>query len=270
MDQIRTEDRAGNADPASEPDNVRLAFWACILSVSFVMLLLGLPATLLPLPFAILTILVLNNGAVLGIVRYYGCAEVIGLRRGFAPVWAVPLLLFTGAGIFMSIQVADLMPHAAPPVLHVIAAGLALASAPLWEEIVFRGLFREAFGRRSMLRGMFISSIIFGLIHGAGPGGMDIEGWLVPVTILLASLAGAALYAMREFSGSLLLPILAHAGYNLPNAGWYAAQMGPGTQPGIDQIGMTGIVMVASALAAALLVSILIGRRNRARVPASA
>ena len=94
-----------------------------------------------------------------------------------------------------------------------------LTMPSLSEELIFRGillaLLNQVFGRPWRLAGapvgwgLVITSALFGLTHGAA---VTATGLLIaPVPIIATGLIGAILGWMRERSGSLWPPILAHS-----------------------------------------------------------
>lgn len=85
---------------------------------------------------------------------------------------------------------------------------LAVIMAPLFEEIVFRGIIQGGLINKgvSPLKAILVSSIIFGLVH-ANP-------WQFVGGVLLGGVLGLVYYKTR----SLLMPILLHAFNNLCSA----------------------------------------------------
>ena len=81
-------------------------------------------------------------------------------------------------------------------------AGLALLAAPLCEEFIFRGLLQGGL-RRSLpaWQAIAIGAAFFAIVHP-------------PVSMLPVFVLGLCAGAAYERSGSLLAPMLAHAGYN--------------------------------------------------------
>lgn len=80
----------------------------------------------------------------------------------------------------------------------------AVVFAPIVEEILFRGaLYRYLRSRRGVVISVAISSLAFGFIHP-----YDLQG-LIQVSVM-----GACLALMREWRGSLIAPIVAHALHN--------------------------------------------------------
>jgi membrane protease YdiL (CAAX protease family) len=80
--------------------------------------------------------------------------------------------------------------------------------AGIGEELLFRGVLQEASaaligGTAGRYAAWIGTSILFGLAH-----------WITPLYALLAGLIGLYLGWLLLFSGNLLLPIVAHAGYD--------------------------------------------------------
>lgn len=85
-----------------------------------------------------------------------------------------------------------------------------LFTAPA-EELLFRGvvqgLFRRAYG---VVPGVLAAGVLFGLLHYSALAGQP--GVWATITVVVAS--GLVLGALYEYSGNLLVPILAHAFWN--------------------------------------------------------
>lgn len=132
--------------------------------------------------------------------------------------WSLPassaLMVLTTLALTLSISVFG-PPRQLQTALQVVSgddrpetfALIALAAvviSPVMEEILFRGfLFRNL--RDTMGRGpaMLVSGLVFGAIH------------LEPALLLPLAAMGAALALLYEWSGSLLVPIVAHALWNM-------------------------------------------------------
>jgi membrane protease YdiL (CAAX protease family) len=100
-------------------------------------------------------------------------------------------------------------------VLVVISLWLGAALiAPLAEEAFFRGIlqtfFFNAFGHRRIA--IVLSSLAFGLVHFQQPQA-------IPALVVLGFILGYA----YERSGSLIVPVMIHAVFNLKTLVWYAA-----------------------------------------------
>lgn len=87
---------------------------------------------------------------------------------------------------------------------RILIVVLATLVAPIIEEVMFRGVLYGYL--RSLMRplpAIFLSSLCFAVVHPQGPLGV------VPLTAI-----GMMLAALREWRGSLLAPIIAHACVN--------------------------------------------------------
>ncbi len=136
----------------------------------------------------------------------------------------VPLIIFMGLYSiildFLGVQPSD----GAHPIVPVISETksqitlyaiffMAVVVAPFVEEIMFRGVFYSWLRSRcSISASIAISALVFASVHPQGPIG------LLPL-----SLIGAVLAFLREWRGSLVSPMLAHACFN---AGTLALAMG--------------------------------------------
>ena len=82
---------------------------------------------------------------------------------------------------------------------------LTVVMAPLFEEMVFRGIIQKGLINRGMkpLKAILISALVFGLVHG--------NPWQFVGAVLLGSILGLVYHKTK----SLLLPMLLHAFNNL-------------------------------------------------------
>ena len=91
-----------------------------------------------------------------------------------------------------------------------VVIGVACIGAPLVEELFFRGLLQSRLVTRyGVGRGLAITTVLFGAAH--------LAAWQGPVTLLYGlSIAGAGLVlgVMRQTSGSLGPPTMAHVFFN--------------------------------------------------------
>lgn len=95
-----------------------------------------------------------------------------------------------------------LMQSADPLTLALIAVG-AVLFAPLIEEVLFRGfLYRNLRDMMGRPLALILSGLVFGLVHFHGD-------YILPLAGL-----GVALALVYEWSGSLWVPIIAHAAWN--------------------------------------------------------
>ena len=99
-------------------------------------------------------------------------------------------------------------------------AELALIStlAGLGEEMLFRGVLQAALagwleGTTGLVVGLVVASLLFGFAHA-----------ITPAYLVLAALIGAYLGGLWLWTGNLLVPIIAHAGYDFI-ALWYLAKV---------------------------------------------
>ena len=85
---------------------------------------------------------------------------------------------------------------------------LAVVMAPLFEEIVFRGIIQKGLINKGMnpVKAILLSSLVFGVVHG--------NPWQFVGAVLLGCVLGLVYYKTK----SLLLPILLHAFNNLCSA----------------------------------------------------
>jgi len=174
----------------------------------------------------------LVNGAIaVAVIVYWGRTEADGglwaalrLRRQDAPLglgglalWFLPAAGFAVVAAQMAAYMSSLVfqqPEqfqqtvqllmASDDTLSLLLIGLgAIVFAPLGEEILFRGFLYRNF-RDSMSRPLAIvlSGVIFGLVHMH-------PGYFIPLTGI-----GIALALLYEWTGSLWVPVLAHAAFN--------------------------------------------------------
>ena len=88
---------------------------------------------------------------------------------------------------------------------HILAAALVSGFA---EEILFRGFFHHAIQggsseKANVLAALFVSNVIFGLLH-----------WITPFYAVYAGILGVLLGLSGLYFDNLLTPIVAHAAYN--------------------------------------------------------
>lgn len=89
---------------------------------------------------------------------------------------------------------------------------IAVASAPLLEEIVFRELLPSLFGRDPYYLGQTISAFVFAALHMTGTGGMSPKDRIAMFTLYL--IASGLFAALRIMTGSLLYGFIVHAAIN--------------------------------------------------------
>lgn len=87
------------------------------------------------------------------------------------------------------------------PVVLVVVALL----AGLSEEALFRGVLQTALvAHLPLLAAVAVTAVLFGVAH-----------WITPTYALLAGIVGAYLGALFVLSGNLLVPVVAHALYDV-------------------------------------------------------
>jgi len=111
------------------------------------------------------------------------------------------------AAALFGIGYAALLPPASSPLMHINGSGLWLLAlgvlaAPLCEEFIFRGLLQGGL-RRSLpaWQAITVAAALFAIVHP-------------PAAMLPAFALGLCAGIAYERSGSLLAPMLVHAGYN--------------------------------------------------------
>jgi membrane protease YdiL (CAAX protease family) len=129
--------------------------------------------------------------AALGIAGYLACIPFIGAAM------IVTSLLMKASNTFPRSPIVDMMKDGNPLALY----GIACVFAPVLEETMFRGaLFHYFRGRWQWIASAPIVAFIFAIIHP--------QGWVaLPVLGTIA----LVLAALREWRGSLIAPITAHA-----------------------------------------------------------
>lgn len=90
--------------------------------------------------------------------------------------------------------------------------------APVLEELFFRGYLLHALERYGKGRALAASALCFGMVHLGGKGGLGYGA------LLLYAPLGLLLGVLTMKTGSLIAPMLVHAGYNL--ALIFASEMG--------------------------------------------
>lgn len=181
-------------------------FWLWLLLYG---LLFAVPRALIPAAAPLLTpALLAVYWAVLlrglhtrGRLRSYGLCRGRGLTARDA-LLSLPVLLFAA----LNIAFGGARPGAAEAVY--------LLFAVFGEEVLFRGVLPAVWGEKlGAVRAAAASSALFALLHlGSAPGG---NFSAAAVQALCAFGAGLLLTAVRERTGSIALPLLAHALINL-------------------------------------------------------
>lgn len=181
-------------------------FWLWLLLYG---LLFTVPRALMPATASLLTpALLAVYWAVLlrglytrGRLRSYGLCRGRGLTARDA-LLSLPVLLFAA----LNIAFGGAWPGAAEAVY--------LLFAVFGEEVLFRGVLPAVWGEKlGAVRAAAASAALFALLHlGSAPGG---NFSAAAVQALCAFGAGLLLTAVRERTGSIALPLLAHALINL-------------------------------------------------------
>jgi membrane protease YdiL (CAAX protease family) len=151
-------------------------------------------------------------GPVLGRTRPMARLVLLGLGVGVGSVIAnamlgALLILITGTEAQPEQLLFD---DALAGGLRTVLAGVAaVLLAPVAEELLFRGLlYRALRRRRSVAAAAILSSLAFAVIHA------DVAA-SAPLALLNLALLGALWAVIYERTGSLIVPIVAHAVFNL-------------------------------------------------------
>ena len=97
-------------------------------------------------------------------------------------------------------RIAPLFAGAGPAAIVLVAV-----LAGIGEEVLFRGVVQPALGRHLPLAAaVALTAALFGVAH-----------WITPAYALLAGLVGIYLGLLLAWSGNLLIPIVAHALYDV-------------------------------------------------------
>lgn len=189
-------------------------FWLWLLLYG---LLFAVPRALIPAAAPLLTpALLAVYWAVLlrclhtrGRLRSYGLCRGRGLTARDA-LLSLPVLLFAALNIAFG--------GARPG----IAEAVYLLFAVFGEEVLFRGVLPAVWGEKlGAARAAAASAALFALLHlGSAPGG---NFSAAAVQALCAFGAGLLLTAVRARTGSIALPLLAHALINLTGSGAVSA-----------------------------------------------
>ena len=132
-----------------------------------------------------------------------------------AAVWRY-FLIGCGLALFVAVTGAAFHPKEKLPVEEMFSSrtaalllmSLAVLVAPLVEETVFRGYLYPLFARKlGVPAGIFITGVLFGMLHG-----MQL-GWTWGLVALL-TFVGLVLTYVRARTGTVLASYLLHLGYN--------------------------------------------------------
>lgn len=123
--------------------------------------------------------------------------------------------------------------HAQAPGIFLLTALKSGLLAPVLEELFFRGYLLHGLKRFGAARAAAVSALCFALVHLGGKGGLGYGA------LLLHAPLGLLLGVLTMKTGSLIAPMLVHAGYNL--ALIFASQLGLSAL-------MTGLTPLSCAL----------------------
>ena len=189
-------------------------FWLWLLLYG---LLFAVPRALMPAAAPLLTpaLLAVYWAALLrglhtrGRLRSYGLCRGKGLTARDA-LLSLPVLLFAALNIAFG--------GARPG----IAQAVYLLFAVFGEEVLFRGVLPAVWGEKlGAARAAAASAALFALLHLGSAVGGSVSA--AAVQALCAFGAGLLLTAVRERTGSIALPLLAHALINLTGSGAVSA-----------------------------------------------
>lgn len=189
-------------------------FWLWLLLYG---LLFAVPRALMPAAAPLLTpaLLAVYWAALLrglhtrGRLRSYGLCRGRGLTARDA-LLSLPVLLFAA----LNIAFGGARPE--------IAEAVYLLFAVFGEEVLFRGVLPAVWGKRlGVVRAAAASAALFALLHLGSAIGGSVSA--AAVQALCAFGAGLLLTAVRERTGSIALPLLAHALINLTGSGAVSA-----------------------------------------------
>jgi len=209
-------------------------FVASILTGAFYALVGGALGADRQASITLMALQVLTHGAIgVALIQRYGgamartepLARSLRLDRGAWPGGPLALLLWSIGGLavaafitlvgFLANELVFSPPDSTQRVVELLIADASLGTflmmilaaaviAPLVEEIIFRGyLYRNLRETLGWLPAAALSGVIFGLVHLDPP-------FIVPLSAL-----GFALALLYERTGSLMVPVLVHALWNL-------------------------------------------------------
>lgn len=139
----------------------------------------------------------------LGRPRRWGRVMVAGLLCGAVPALAGVLVIGSAGGYR-----AELEPRVSAAMWIWMVA---LVPSGIYEELVFRGyMLRNLLDIRRPVWGIFVTSLLFWLVHGMNPGAWS-SPW-IGANLFLAGVILGLLYAVAE---NLWLPTVAHVSWNL-------------------------------------------------------
>lgn len=189
-------------------------FWLWLLLYG---LLFAAPRALVPAAAPLLTpaLLAVYWAALLrylharGLLRSYGLCRGAGLTARDA-LLSLPVLLFAA----LNVAFGGTWPGA--------AEAMYLLFAVFGEEVLFRGVLPAVWGEKlGVVRAAAASAALFALLHLGSALGGSVSA--AAVQTLCAFGAGLLLTAVRARTGSIALPLLAHALINLTGSGAVSA-----------------------------------------------
>lgn len=120
-----------------------------------------------------------------------GILAAVALATFFWITWNVPFTPFKKIRDFVNTQLASHLSECQPWEVMLIAA-----SAGIGEEVLFRGALQPRLG-------LLVASLLFGLLHA-----------VTPTYVIIATLLGAFMGWLQNWSGNLWTPIVCHAVYD--------------------------------------------------------
>ncbi|MDC6170641.1 CPBP family intramembrane glutamic endopeptidase [Paucibacter sp. XJ19-41] len=159
------------------------------------------------------------------------------------PLWALVIVAIAITGFVGTSALAIPWSSFAPQHLLLLALGTLLVGFN--EETLTRGVLLTGLrgSTSSEVRACLLSTLLFGAMHLPNAlFGMPLIG--APIQFLLASLMGFALYVLRRCSGSLLLPMAAHAAWDFISMCSQATQAQSELSP-YFQFGAYGAAIIA-------------------------
>jgi membrane protease YdiL (CAAX protease family) len=136
--------------------------------------------------------------------RWLGIATLLSLGVGVVRAFGLDWLSVTFPVLNAGTEMLNDMLVFDEPAAMIITVLLISTLVPLWEEMFFRGFIQNVLRNRlGVWAAILVSSLLFGLFH------------IIPLQMIGAFTLGILLAWLYEKSGSLWLPIFAHALNNL-------------------------------------------------------
>lgn len=183
-----------------------------------------------------------------------GAALLIIFRRAFRGgsavaglIYVIPALLFAVWNIFYNLSSGAVFGNSS-----VITAALLTAFAPaIFEEVIFRGIFIYNLRKKGSgdLQCLFITAIVFSLIHATNIGGLELAA--VALQLVYSLVVGMVLAAVFLRNNSILQIIIAHFLIDFTNR----IYVEPAASASTVQIIIFCLLLAAEALYAVKLVS---------------